>query len=105
MVQDNARSTKQDNKKGKYQPEKGKSDTETIPLSDDVDDFFNKNVLPYNPLAYMDRTKDKIGYEIPFTRLFYKYVAPRSSDEIFAELVELEKQESEIMKGILGNGK
>ena len=92
-------------KKGKYQPEKGKTDTETIPLSDDVDDFFNKNVLPYNPLAYMDRTKDKIGYEIPFTRLFYKYVAPRSSDEIFAELVELEKQESEIMKGILSQGK
>lgn len=89
-------------KKGKYQPTKGKTDTESIPLDDDVDDFFNKNVLPYNPLAYMDRTKDKIGYEIPFTRLFYKYVAPRSSEEIFAELVELEKQESEIMKGILG---
>lgn len=89
-------------KKGKPQPIKGKTDTEIIPLKEDVDEYFKKNVLPYNPLAFMDRSKDKIGYEIPFTRLFYKFVAPRSSEEIFEEFKALSAEESELMKEILG---
>jgi type I restriction enzyme M protein len=89
-------------KKGKMQAEKGKTDSEIIPLTEDVEGYFNKNVLPYNPLAFMDRTKDKIGYEIPFTRLFYKFVAPRSSEEIFAEFKTLSEEESALMKEILG---
>ena len=89
-------------KKGKMQAEKGKTDSEIIPLNEDVEGYFNKNVLPYNPLAFMDRTKDKIGYEIPFTRLFYKFVAPRSSEEIFAEFKALSIEEEKLMKEILG---
>ena len=89
-------------KKGKMQPTKGKTDSEIIPLTDDVDAYFQQNVLPYNPLAFMDRTKDKIGYEVPFTRLFYKFVAPRSSDEIFAEFKALSLEEEQLMKEILG---
>lgn len=89
-------------KKGKPQPTKGKTDSEIVPLVDDVEQYFRKNVLPYNPLAFMDRSKDKIGYEIPFTRLFYKFVAPRSSDEIFAEFKALSAEEAELMKEILG---
>lgn len=89
-------------KKGKMQPTKGKTDSEIIPLTDDVDSYFQQNVLPYNPLAFMDRTKDKIGYEVPFTRLFYKFVAPRSSDEIFAEFKALSLEEEQLMKEILG---
>lgn len=89
-------------KKGKPQPDKGKTDTEIIPLGEDIDEYFAKNVLPYNPLAYMDRSKDKIGYEIPFTRLFYKFTPPRSSDEIFAEFKALSEEETELMKEILG---
>lgn len=89
-------------KKGKKQAVKGKTDTEIIPLQDDIDEYFAKNVLPYNPLAFMDRAKDKIGYEIPFTRLFYKFVAPRSSDEIFAEFKALSEEENALMKEILG---
>ena len=89
-------------KKGKKQAVKGKTDTEIIPLTEDVEEYFNKNVLPYNPLAFMDRTKDKICYEIPFTRLFYKFVAPRSSEEIFAEFKALSEDESALMKEILG---
>ena len=89
-------------KKGKKQAVKGKTDTEIIPLQDNIDEYFAKNVLPYNPLAFMDRAKDKIGYEIPFTRLFYKFVAPRSSDEIFAEFKALSEDESALMKEILG---
>ncbi len=89
-------------KKGKPQPVKGKTDTEIVPLQQDVEQYFAKNVLPYNPLAYMDRTKDKIGYEVPFTRLFYKFVPPRSSDEIFAEFKALTQEEQKLMKDILG---
>ena len=89
-------------KKGRPQPAKGKTDTETIPLREDVDEYFNKNVLPYNPLAYMDRSKDKIGCEIPFTRLFYKFTPPRKSDEIFAEFKALTAEEADLMKEILG---
>lgn len=89
-------------KHGKKQPVKGKTDSEIIPLQEDIDDYFKRNVLPYNPLAYMDRSKNKIGYEVPFTRIFYKFVPPRSSDEIFAELKALSAEETELMKEILG---
>ncbi len=89
-------------KKGKMQPVKGKADSEIIPLQEDIDEYFKKNVLPYNPLAYMDRSKDKIGYEVPFTRIFYKFVPPRSSDEIFAEFKALSAEEAKLMKEILG---
>lgn len=84
-------------KKGKMQPDKSKSDNEIIPLQDDIDEYMKKNVLPYNPLAYLDRSKDKVGYEVPFTRLFYKFVAPIPSDDIFAEIKELEAEETVLM--------
>ena len=89
-------------KKGKPQLDKAKSDTEIIPLSENIDKYFAKNVLPYNSIAYMDRSKDKIGYEIPFTRLFYKFTPPRKSNEIFAEFKALSAEESDLMKEILG---
>lgn len=59
-------------KKGKMQAVKGSSDTEIVPLSDDIDAYMEKNVLPYNPLAFLYHKKDKIGYEIPFTDLVSK---------------------------------
>ena len=62
-----------------------------------------KNVLPYNPLAYIDHAKDKVGYEIPFTRLFYKFEAPASSDSIFEEIKVLELEETTLMKELFGN--
>ena len=89
-------------KKGKKQAIKGKTDSEIIPLTEDVEQYFDKNVLPFNKHAFMDRTKDKIGYEIPFTRIFYKFVEPTKSDDIFAEFKELSNQEQELMKKILG---
>ena len=89
-------------KRGKPVATKGKTDSEIVPLTEDIDAYFQKNVLPYNEHAFMDRSKDKIGYEIPFTRLFYKFVAPRSSDDIFAEFKALSAEESELMKEILG---
>ncbi len=89
-------------KKGKKQAVKGKTDNEIIPLTEDIEKYFDKNVLPFNEHAFMDRTKDKIGYEIPFTRIFYKFVEPRKSDDIFAEFKELSSQEQDLMKKILG---
>ena len=61
-----------------------------------------KNVYPYAPDAWIDEKKSKVGYEIPFTREFYKYVAPRKSEEIYAHLQELEQQESSLMAKIMG---
>lgn len=90
-------------KKGKKQPVKGATDTEIIPLQEDIDAYIEKNVLPYNPLAYVDSTKDKIGYEVPFTRLFYKFEAPKPSTEIFEEIKELEAEETILMKELFGN--
>ena len=89
-------------KKGKMQPVKGASDSEIIPLGDDIDEYMEKNVLPYNPLAFLDRKKDKIGYEIPFTRLFYRFTAPQSSEDIFADIKALEAEETELMKELFG---
>lgn len=90
-------------KKGKMQPVKGASDSEIIPLGEDRDAYMQKNVLPYNPLAYVDPAKDKIGYEIPFTRLFYKFVAPESSAAIFEDIKALEAKETVLMKELFGN--
>lgn len=90
-------------KKGKPQAVKGASDTEIIPLHDDIDEYIKKNVLPYNLLAFLDRKKDKIGYEIPFTRLFYKFTAPVSSESIFDEIKALEAEETVLMKELFGN--
>lgn len=89
-------------KRGKRVAVKGKTDSEIIPFEEDIDTYFEKNVLPFNPHAFMDRSKDKIGYEIPFTRIFYKFVEPRKSDEIFAEFKALSEEESKLMKEILG---
>jgi type I restriction enzyme M protein len=89
-------------KRGKPQPDTAKRDTEVIPCKQDIAEYMARNVLPYNPDAWIDDKKSKVGYEIPFTREFYKYVAPRKSEDIFAHLQELEQQEQELMAKILG---
>ena len=82
---------------------KGASDNEIIPLNEDIDAYMAKNVLPYNPLAYIDHAKDTVGYEVPFTRLFYKFTAPASSAAIFEEIKALETEETILMKELFGN--
>lgn len=84
-------------KKGKMQPDKSKSDNEIIPLQDDIDEYMKKNVLPYNPLAYLDRSKDKVGYEVPFTKLFYVFEEQTPSAVIFEEIKNLEAEETRLM--------
>ena len=78
-----------------------KKDTENVPFKEDIEAYMQKNVYPYAPEAKVDMKASKIGYEIPFTREFYKYVAPRKSDEIFAHLQELEKEENVLMAKIM----
>ena len=90
-------------KKGKPQAETKKRDTEIVPLKEDIKVFFKENVLPYNPSAWMDRSKDKVGYEIPFTRLFYKFTPPKASSDIFAEIKQLEEEENLLMTELFRN--
>ena len=66
------------------------NDTEKIPMKEDIDDYFRREVLPFAPDAWMERDKDKVGCEFPFTRLFYKYRPLRSSKEILSELAALD---------------
>ena len=76
--------------KGKPKADTKRRDTEIVPLKEDIETYFKREVLPFAPDAWIDTKKNKIGYEIPFTRHFYKYVAPRSTDEIMAEIKALE---------------
>ena len=89
-------------KKGKPTADSSKRDTETIPWKEEIEAYMEKNVYPYAPDAWIDEKKSKVGYEIPFTREFYKYVAPRKSDDIYAHLRELNVQEEELMAKIMG---
>ena len=78
-------------KSGKPVADPNLRDTENVPLKEDIQEYFKREVLPYAPDAWIDEKKTKIGYEIPFTRYFYKYVPPRPSEEIISEILELEK--------------
>lgn len=69
-----------------------KRDFENVPLTEDIDSYFEREVKPYNPEAWIDKKKTKVGYEIPFTRYFYKYEAPEKSESI-AERIEIHEKE------------
>jgi len=88
-------------KKGYFEPDPALRDTESIPWKEDIQTYMAANVVPFAPDAWIDEKKSKIGYEIPFTREFYKYVTPRSSDEIYTALKDLEARESELMTKLL----
>ena len=69
-------------KKGNPVPDTSKRDTENVPLDEDMDDYFSREVLPFNPGAWIDKSKTKVGYEIPFTRTFYEYREIESAEQI-----------------------
>lgn len=85
-------------KKGKIQADPALRNYEMIPLKEDISDYFKKRVLPFNPHAWLDMSKNKIGYEIPFTRLFYKFKEPDKSNDIFEQIKQLETDESKLME-------
>jgi type I restriction enzyme M protein len=78
--------------KGAPEPDTELRDFENVPLNEDVEDYLKREVLPHVPDAWIDHTKTKIGYEIPVTRHFYVYKAPRPLAEIDAELKVLETE-------------
>lgn len=78
-------------KKNKPVADKSKRDTENVPLVEDIDAYFAREVLPYNPQAWIDKSKTKVGYEIPFTRTFYEYKQIEPAEKIAARIEEHEK--------------
>jgi type I restriction enzyme M protein len=87
--------------KGRPVPDPELRDTENVPLAEDVDEYMEREVLPHVPDAWVADREGKIGYEIPFTRLFYKYVPPRPSEEIKAELREREARIRQLLEEVL----
>lgn len=81
------------NKKGEpIQDKELGTETEIVPLSESIDSFFEKEIKPFYPFAYIDNSKTKLGYEIPFTKYFFKFEKPRGSKEILMEIKELDKK-------------
>ena len=87
--------------KGKPVIDKSLSDSEIIPWLSDRDEYLQKNVAPFSPDFIVDEKKTKVGYEIPFSREFYKYTPLSPSADIFEELKTLEHKEAEIMSKLL----
>lgn len=78
-------------KRGKPVPDTSLRDTENVPLVQDIDAYFSREVLPYAPDAWIDHSKTKVGYEIPMTRYFYEYQAPEAVEDIVARITALEQ--------------
>jgi len=88
--------------KGNPEPDTELRDKEKVPLSEDIESYFNREVKPYNPNAWIDKSKTKVGYEIPFTRYFYKYEAPEKADVIAERIVKLENELMVSLKALFG---
>jgi len=87
-------------KKGKIKSDPSKRDTERIPLLENIEEYFNKEILPYLKDSWMDRTKDKIGYEINFTKFFYEFSKLRDFKEISAEITLLDNEIAKLSREI-----
>lgn len=79
-------------KKGKKQPDASLRDTENVPLAEDIDAYFAREVLPYAPDAWIDTKKTRVGYEIPMSRYFYEYKAPDTVEDVLVRIRELESE-------------
>lgn len=86
--------------KGKPQPDASLRDTENVPLSEDIKVYFEREVLPYAPDAWIDEEKTKVGYEIPFNRHFYVFAPPRSLAEIDADLLLVTERIKVMIEGL-----
>lgn len=89
-------------KKGKPVADSSKRDTEEIPLKEDIDVYFNKEIKPFNPDAWIDKAKTKIGYEIHFTNLFYKFKQPEKSNDVALRIKKLEEEIVELFESLSG---
>lgn len=87
--------------KGKPKPDPKLKDTENIPLKEDIQEFFEREVLPFAPDAWWDKKDTKIGYEINFAKYFYKYQPPRTLKEITSDILKIENETENLLKEII----
>ena len=97
-----AEPVRKDGREKGYEPDTGLRDFENVPLKEDVNAYFEREVHPHVPDAWMDRDKDKIGYEINFNRHFYKYTPPRPLEEIDADLKKVEEEIMRLLREVTG---
>ena len=88
-------------KKGNVKPDGSLRDMERIPLDVDIDDYFEKEVKPHLPTSWVDKEKTQVGYEINFTKYFYQYKPLRSVQDVFNDLLDLEKESDGLMKELV----
>ena len=88
-------------KKGNMKPDGSLRDSERIPLDVDIDDYFEKEVKPHLPNSWVDKDKTQIGYEINFTKYFYKYTPLRSVQDVLKDLMDLEKESDGLMNQLI----
>ena len=88
-------------KKGNLKPDGSLRDTERIPLDVDIDDYFEKEVKPHLPNSWVDKDKTQVGYEINFTKYFYKYTPLRSVQDVLKDLMDLEKESDGLMNELV----
>ena len=91
-----------DGRADEYEPDPALRDFENVPLKQDIDEYFEREVRPHVADAWMDRNKDKIGYEISFNRHFYTYTPPRPLAKIDADLREAEKEIVQLLREVAG---
>ena len=88
-------------KDGTPKPDSKLRDYERVPLSDDIEEYFSREVEPHLPDSWIDFDKNKVGYEINFTKYFYQYKPLRSSEEITNELLKLEEESQNLLNQIV----
>ena len=91
--------------KGKSVADSSKRDTENVPLREDINEYFTREVLPYAPDAWIDTKKTKVGYEIPMTRYFYEYQAPEKVEDIMSRLCGIEADIQASLAALFGGDK
>lgn len=87
--------------KGKPKSDKNLKDSESVPMKENIDEYFEREVLPFAPNAWYDKTKMKVGYEISFTKYFYKHEPLRSLSDIEFDIMQLEKETDGLLKEIV----
>lgn len=90
--------------RGNIEPDTELRDTENVPLTEDIDEYFEREVKPYAEDAWIDKDKTLVGYEIPFTRHFYKFEEPEKADDIMERIVKTEKELIESLNALFGEG-
>ena len=89
-------------KRGNPKPDSALRDHERVPLTEEIDDYYQREVKPHLPDSWLDRSKDKVGYEINFNRYFYQYTPLRSLKEIADEMLALERKSEGLLNEALG---